>query len=454
MTSLRFKRLRQLLWLYFLLLIFEGALRRWFLPGLANPLLLVRDPIALLSLYWGWPLICKPPWRGWLQPLFGIALIAFVLAITVGHGDLFTAIYGCRILVLHIPLIFVFASVFNRDDVIRFSWIFLWFVIPMTVLLVIQSNLPSFHFLNRGVGGVGTAVFAGAAGRFRPPGTFSFISGVAYFYCLSTAGLFSVLYGAQTRKSSRLFCVIASIALVIAVPVSISRSLLAGYLYVFAGLIVSLILSRSRVLPFLSGLGAIFLAIWIATMIPAFQQTSEAFMQRWDSAALSEAQDSDSAFSSAIGVFGKRIIGTFAAPFSNIDTVPILGGGIGIGTNVGSQRLSGDLDFLVGEGAVESTLFELGLPLGLAFMVWRIAFGFWMLQLAIRAAVKGNCLPLIFSGVSFLNTLIGQYGQPTGLGFYVLSAGLTLAACNCGSPIPVSSIIRSPSEMSNLVAQP
>ena len=138
----------------------------------------------------------------------------------------------------------------------------------------------------------------------------------------------------------------------------------------------------SILLPFLSGLGAIFLAIWIATMIPAFQQTSEAFIQRWDNAALSEAQDSDSAFSSAIGVFEKRIIGTFTAPFSNIDTVPILGGGIGIGTNVGSQRLSGDLDFLVGEGAVESTLFELGLPLGLAFIIWRIAFGFWMLQLA------------------------------------------------------------------------
>ena len=35
------------IWIYFYLLIFEGALRKWFLPSLATPLLVVRDPVAL-----------------------------------------------------------------------------------------------------------------------------------------------------------------------------------------------------------------------------------------------------------------------------------------------------------------------------------------------------------------------------------------------------------------------
>ena len=35
------------IWLYLLLLLFEGALRKWVLPGLADPLLVIRDPIAL-----------------------------------------------------------------------------------------------------------------------------------------------------------------------------------------------------------------------------------------------------------------------------------------------------------------------------------------------------------------------------------------------------------------------
>ena len=40
--------LKKLFWLYFLLLIFEGALRKWVVPGFSAPLLLVRDPVAIL----------------------------------------------------------------------------------------------------------------------------------------------------------------------------------------------------------------------------------------------------------------------------------------------------------------------------------------------------------------------------------------------------------------------
>jgi hypothetical protein len=45
--------LKRGIWAYFILLIFEGALRKWIFPGLSNALLLVRDPIALwLVIVW------------------------------------------------------------------------------------------------------------------------------------------------------------------------------------------------------------------------------------------------------------------------------------------------------------------------------------------------------------------------------------------------------------------
>ena len=47
--------------------------------------------------------------------------------------------------------------------------------------------------------------------------------------------------------------------------------------------------------------------------------------------------------------------------------------------------------------------------------------------------MRGNRLPLILIGASFLEVLSGQLAQPTGLGFLVVTAGLTLAAFN-GSP--------------------
>jgi len=46
-----YKSMKNAIWLFFFLLIFEGGLRRWILPGLATPLLLVRDPIAIYLMY-------------------------------------------------------------------------------------------------------------------------------------------------------------------------------------------------------------------------------------------------------------------------------------------------------------------------------------------------------------------------------------------------------------------
>src|ERR1700690_2343488 len=40
--------LRRMIWLYFALLIAEGALRKWIVPSLSTPLLVIRDPLVLL----------------------------------------------------------------------------------------------------------------------------------------------------------------------------------------------------------------------------------------------------------------------------------------------------------------------------------------------------------------------------------------------------------------------
>jgi hypothetical protein len=426
------RRLRQLLWLYFWLLIFEGALRKWVVPGLSNPLLLVRDPIALLALCWGWPLLRQRRWQIWLQPLMLFGSLGGLLAVTMGHGDLFTALYGARVFLVQLPLIFLFAAVFDRRDVIRFAWVLLWLSIPMTVLLAIQSGLPDSHFLNVGPGGFGTAAFQGALGRSRPPGTFSFISGVVSFYSLAAASLFMVLYGSKVRQRGRLFCMVAGIALVVALPVSISRSLLAGYLMVLVALIATLLISRVRILPLVSGLFAVLIAFGLATTLPVFQDTSVAFLARWEGAGAASGSDREEVgdVGIATGQLQKRVLPSFTQPFSYLDNIPLLGNGIGMGSNVGAQRLGDGKGFLLGEGGWDVSIGELGPVLGLPFIFWRVALAFWILRLALRAASRGNRLPLILVGASFLDVMASQLSQPTGLGFTVLSGGLTLAACN------------------------
>jgi hypothetical protein len=426
------RRLRQLLWLYFWLLIFEGALRKWVVPGLSNPLLLVRDPIALLALWWGWPLLRQRRLQIWLQPLMLFGSLGGLLAVTVGHGDLFTALYGARVFLLQMPLIFLFAAVFDRRDVIRFAWALLWLSIPMTVLLAIQSGLPDSHFLNVGPGGFGTAAFQGALGRSRPPGTFTFISGVVSFYSLAAASLFMVIYGSKVRQRGRLFCMVAGIALVVALPVSISRSLLAAYLLVLVSLIVTLLISRVRILPLVSGLFAVLIAFGLATTLPVFQDTSVAFLARWEGAGAASGSDREEVGDVGIATnqLQNRVLPGFTQPFSDLDRIPLLGNGIGMGSNVGAQRLGDGKGFLLGEGGWEVSIGELGPVLGLPFILWRVALAFWILRLALLATSRGNRLPLILAGASFLDVMTSQLSQPTGLGFMVLSGGLTLAACN------------------------
>ena len=43
--------IKKLIWAYFILLLFEGALRKWFLPGLSQGLLIIRDPIVIWIYY-------------------------------------------------------------------------------------------------------------------------------------------------------------------------------------------------------------------------------------------------------------------------------------------------------------------------------------------------------------------------------------------------------------------
>ena len=445
MTASKLQRIRRLLWLYFWLLIIEGALRKWILPGLSNPLLLVRDPVALLALWWGWPLLDQRRWRAWLQPLMLLGTMAFLLAITVGHGDIPTALFGARVLALQLPLIFLYGAVFNRDDVIRFAWSLAWLSIPMTILIVAQSNLPSTHILNVAPGGEGTALFAGALDRSRPPGVFSFINGLAMFYSLAASSLFILLYCTRVPFFQRPLLMVVAVALVVALPVSISRSLLAGYFQVLAAVVAAVALSRARLLPLLSGLVAILVAIGIATNLPAFQDTAAAFSARWEMASAVESESEDSSqFGQGLGVFGNRFLGGFIRPLSKLEQTPILGYGIGIGTNVGAKRLSGDLVFLVGEGAWEASLFEMGLILGLVFLFWRVSLACWMLHLALRAAVRGNRLPLILAGTSFLLVFGGQLAQPTSLGFVVISGGLTLAALNPSRSLTVARLASLP----------
>src|SRR5882757_6199194 len=113
--ELETRTIRRFIYLYLILWLVEGGLRRWVLPGLASPLLLIRDPVVL-AIYW---LALQKgffPRNGFIGFGIALAILTIALAICFGHGDLFVALYGARCDFFHLPLIFIMARVLRWED--------------------------------------------------------------------------------------------------------------------------------------------------------------------------------------------------------------------------------------------------------------------------------------------------------------------------------------------------
>src|SRR5437867_3150867 len=229
-------RVRQLIWVYLWLLLIEGALRKWVMPRYSNELLLIRDPV-MLAIYFYAIRAQVFPKNGWTISLWVIGILS-VLAILVSplfsylplKAMLGVLAYGFRTNFLHLPIIFVIASVFDEEDVKKFGWWILVMMIPMGLLMAAQFQASPDSFINRTAGlGEGEQLTAGG-GKIRPPGTFSFISGPVFYISIATSFL---IYGALTRTVYKNWLlIVAGVALVVGIVVSGSKSAVASVLLV------------------------------------------------------------------------------------------------------------------------------------------------------------------------------------------------------------------------------
>jgi hypothetical protein len=126
----------------------------------------------------------------------------------------------------------------------------------------------------------------------------------------------------------------------------------------------------------------------------------------------------------------RRYFGDLMGVFDAAGAAPLLGFGIGVGTNVGASLATGQRAFMLAEGEWARVVLEGGVVAGFAFILLRIALLLHIARTAFRALERGNTLPLLLLGASFFNVLAGKYGQPTECGFAMLVAGLALAAAN------------------------
>lgn len=410
--------LKQGVWAYFLLLIFEGALRKWVLPGLAAPLLVVREPLAL------W-LVAKAWQRGLLPStpyLAGMVLIGIAgtfSALLLGHGNIPVTIYGARILLLHFPLLFAIGGILDREDVLKMGRASLWIAIPMTVLIALQFYSPQSAWVNRGVGGdMEGAGFGGALGYFRPPATFSFTNGTTLFYSFTACFIF--YFWVNLKGVNRPVLVAATVGLLAAIPLSISRGLLLQVAVSLVFLIIAILRKPQyigRVLG--AGIVAVF-ALILLSKTPVFQTATEVLFTRFDEAGEVEG--------GLKGTLGNRFLGGLLEALAQSTDQPFFGYGIGMGTNAGSTLLTGTREFLISEGEWARTIGELGPLMGLAVVFIRLGLSANVALGSYRRLVLGDMLPWMLLSCGLLLLAQGGWAQPTSLGFCTLLPGLLLAS--------------------------
>ena len=425
--------IKRLIWLYFFLLIFEGTLRKWILPRYSDILLVIRDPVVL-GIYFMAIKARVFPRQGWVLWLGGIGVLSWLVSLVVLEPYLplkpllLVTGFGFRSNFLHLPLIFVIGRVFDQDDVLKLGkWVLIG-LIPMCVLLAIQFNSPPDAFINRTAGLGETHQITAGGGKIRPPGTFSFVSGVIFYAALSAAFL---LYGALTRGVYRNWLLFGGgFALVVTIGVSGSRSVLLAVLVVLSSLLAIIVFRPSAMNQFGRNLLIVVVVGLIAVRLPVLKEGVQILSDRFTVVAEEEQR------SIARGLITRTFSG-FSEGILLMGRAPIGGYGLGIGTNGGAKFLTGRTMFLLSEGEWGRVILESGPVLGLAFLLWRTLLTVKLGLISYRELKHGQILSLMLWCAGFLSLISGQFGQPTNLGFAVFVCGLCLAAANTKAPVEI-----------------
>ena len=411
--------LKRGVWIYFFLLIFEGALRKWLVPSLATPLLVVRDPVAIWLIYQVWR-------KGKLTNTFLLTAMVVITVISVittllfGHGNLPVAVFGARILLVHFPLMFVIGRIFKKEDVLEMGKMILMIAIPMALLIAVQFYSPQASFVNRGIGdNAEGGGFSGAMGYFRPPGTFSFTTGVTLFFSLCAP---FVIYFWFNTGMNKILLIMATAAVLASIPLSISRTLFFSIGITLVFTVIGVLRNGKYAGKVIMAGVLITLSLLILIQLPFFQTAIEVFTSRF-----TNASDSEGGLQ---GTLGNRYIGLMTTALSSSFDQPFFGYGIGMGTNVGAMLISGRTTFLISEEEWGRVLGEMGTIMGLGVIFIRLGLSFKLFAAGFKKLADGDLLPWLLLSFGLLVIPQGQWAQPTNLGFSTLIGGLIIASFN------------------------
>jgi hypothetical protein len=416
--------LKKLFWLYFLLLIFEGALRKWVVPGLSAPLLLVRDPVAILIIIEAyrtnkWPARWSAVTGILTSALLGLCIWQMIL----GDNSWIAAVYGLRSYLLPFPVAFIMGENLDADDLRKFGAATLRLMLPLAALEVAQYLAPEGSILNAGAYKGAEQIYY-VEEHVRASGTFSFVAGPTFYNAIVAALLF---YGLMNVKFAKKWLLWAAVfALVLSVPVVGSRTLVAELAGVAVCAGIAAMFGVTQFIKAIKIIVPLVAVYFLVSLLPVFSSAAESLRAR-----------STSAYSTEGGMqhaMLDRTSGSIIGPLLKTDysTHP-LGIGMGRGAAAVSALSTGRVQFVAGEYEFVRELVELGPIPGIAFSLFRFLLALSLTFSAFKCAQRQEPLALLLVTPLFATLCFGILEQPTDQGFMVICVAFTIAAIRCSS---------------------
>jgi hypothetical protein len=390
----RLPGLKKLFWLYFFLLVFEGALRKWVAPQYSAPLLIIRDPVSLMI------------------GLFGAQLV-------LGANQFLVGLYGLRSYLLMFPVIFIMGENIDQEDLNKFGTCAMWLLLINAPLCVLQYRTSGSSFWNKGAYKGGEQLsFVGE--HVRASGTFSFSLGLAFFAAL--AGAF-ILYGLVKEGFAKTWLLwAAALALLVTVPTTGQRTAVGVLAGMLACMAIGAFMGVAQFTRALRIIVPILIVSALASLLPVFSQATQSMTDRSLGADRSEG-------GSAGAAIYKRTLGVAVDAVTDaVDSNQWVGIGLGRGAVAVQAFLNGGNQAVAGEDEFSRDMVEMGPVAGGFYLLFKVLIVVALFGTALACARSDEPLALLLIPLVVETLIFSVPEQPTNGGFIVISAALCIAA--------------------------
>jgi hypothetical protein len=172
----------------FLLLVIEGALRKWVFPQ-ANEMIYFLKDVVVLGAYFNFYLFSNSD-KSFLKKVNFMNSLSFLAigwclfqVFNPSSGSPIIGFFGLRAYILYLPLIWLLPSLFeSQEELYKFLRSHLLLLIPVGLIGIAQFFSPATSFINRYSNEEGPAVATfGVNSATRITGTFSYINNYAVY---------------------------------------------------------------------------------------------------------------------------------------------------------------------------------------------------------------------------------------------------------------------------------